>query len=112
MTLSEIKEKFGLRCLTKNLSLEREVKGAYVGDLLSDVMANVKGGYVWITVQVHPNIVAVASLKDICGIILVADREPDSETIAKAGAEGIPILSTALFGFELAGKLFELGIRG
>lgn len=112
MTLLELKERFGLKCLTENLSLEREVKGAYIGDLLSDVMANAKPGYVWITVQVHPNIVAVASLKDICGIILVSGREPDPETISKAAAEGIPVLSSTLFGFELAGRLFELGIRG
>jgi len=112
MTIEDIKKELGLKCLTPNLSLAREISGVYIGDLLSDVMANAKGGYVWITVQVHPNIVAVASLKDICAIILVSGREPESDTIAKASSENIAVLSSNLLGFELAGRLYELGLRG
>ena len=112
MTLSDVARKLGLKPFTSSASLDREVEGAYVGDLLSDVMANAKEGCVWITAQVHPNIVAVAALKDLCGIILAAGRTPDPETVQKAESEGVPILGGDESSFELAGRLYELGVRG
>jgi len=88
--------------------LGKEVRGGYVGDLLSDVMANSKEGDIWITRQVHQNIVAVASLKDLAGIILIQGSEPALDTAAKANAEGIPILVTDLPAFEIVGQIYKL----
>ncbi len=89
-------------------NLGREVKGGYVGDLLSDVMANSKEGDIWITRQVHQNIVAVASLKDLAAIILIQGSEPAPDTASKANAEGIPILATDLPAFEIVGRIYKL----
>ncbi len=61
--------------------LNREVTGGYTGDLLSDVMGNAREGYIWITRQVHQNIVAVASLKELAGIILINSCLPASDTL-------------------------------
>jgi ribosomal protein S2 len=82
-----------------------------VGDLLSDVIANSGKGNVWITRQSHQNIVAVAELKEHAGIILVLGREPEKGTLEKAREVGIPILTTPLSGFELAGRIYEI-IKG
>jgi len=112
MTLAEVARKLELECVTTGPPLDREIEGAHVSDLLSDVLANAKAGYVWITLQVHPNIVAVASMKELCGVIMASGRSPDPETIEKAETEGVPILVGGLSGFELAGRLYELGIRG
>ena len=38
------------------------VENVYIGDLLSFVMANGKEGALWLTVQKHLNVVAVAEL--------------------------------------------------
>jgi predicted transcriptional regulator len=92
--------------------LEREIKGGYASDLLSDVIAHSRAGDLWITLQVHQNIVAVASLKDLAGIIVVNGIEPDRDTLAKAEAEKIPILVTPLSAFEVAGRLYQKGISG
>jgi predicted transcriptional regulator len=92
--------------------LENEVEGGYVSDLLSDVMAHSKKGDIWITLQGHPNIVAVAKLKELAGIIIVNKRNPEEETIKKAKDEKIPIMTSNLTAFELVGKLYELGISG
>ena len=89
-----------------------QVLGGYASDLLSDVMANSKPGFLWITLQVHQNIVAVAALKELAGIILVNGRVPDEETIRKAGEENIVIATSSLPAFELIGRIYELGIRG
>ncbi len=92
--------------------LSTQVAGGYVSDLLSDVMANSKKADIWVTAQVHPNIVAVAVLKELAGIIIIGDRKPETETIKKAEAEKIVIMSTNLTAFELAGRLYEMGISG
>ena len=108
MQLYELVRKLGLRVCCAEGSLGRDVRGGYVGDLLSDVMANSREGDIWITRQVHQNIVAVASLKDLAGIILIQGSEPTPDTAAKAGAEGIPILVTDLPAFEIVGRIYQL----
>jgi hypothetical protein len=110
MKLNEIAKKLDLACRTSSVSLEREVAGGYASDLLSDVMAHSKAGDLWVTLQVHPNIVAVASLREHAGIVLVGGREPQEETLEKAKEEGVPILVSGLNGFQLAGRLYEMGI--
>jgi predicted transcriptional regulator len=51
-------------------------------------------------------------MKELAGIILTGGREPDAETVQKAEEEGIPILVSPLFTFELAGRLYQIGISG
>jgi hypothetical protein len=88
--------------------LKTEVQDGYTGDLLSDVMANSKEGDLWITRQVHQNIIAVASLKDHAGIIMVHGAEPARDTLEKALKENIPVMGTDLSGFEIAGRIYNL----
>lgn len=101
-----------LTILCGNDKLDRLVRGGYSSDLLSDVMAHARPGDVWLTLQSHPNIIAVAVLKEIAAIILVNGRIPESETTEKATQEGVPILSTKLTSFEIAGKLYAMGLSG
>ena len=108
MKLSEIVEKLSLDVKTVNDSLTQEVTGVYVSDLLSDVMANSKDGNLWITLQTHLNIVAVAGLKNLAGIIIVNSRQPEKEITAKAQSENVTIMSTSLPAFEVAGKLYQM----
>lgn len=112
MKLSEIVEKLDLKVVAGANNLNSDVKRGYVSDLLSDVIANSKEGDIWITLQVHQNIVGVASLKELAGIVLVNDRYPEEETIRKAEAEGIPIAVSTLPSFEIVGRLYNFGILG
>ena len=106
MKLNELVEKMEFEVRTGGDRLDVEVTKAYASDLLSDVMAHAAEGAVWVTLQTHQNIVAVAVMKSLAAIILVNGREPDAETIAKARTEKIPILVSQLAAFELAGRLF------
>lgn len=112
MTVFDIVKTFGLQTKTGKDRLEEQVTGGYAGDLLSDVIAHSRKGNIWITIQTHPNIVAVAAMKELSGIILTGGREPDSETVQKAEEEGIPILVSPLFTFEMVGRLYQTGISG
>jgi hypothetical protein len=95
-----------VRSAADNLNIN--ISGGYTGDLLSDVMANSHEGDIWITRQVHQNIVAVASLKEHAGIILVNSCEPARDTLEKAIQENIPILVSGMSAFELTGKIYNL----
>ena len=112
MKLTELVEKLNLDVRSAKAHLDREVTGGYASDLLSDVLANSEEGNVWITLQLHQNIIGVASMKDLSGIILVNNREPEQETLEKAESEQIPIMITDLPTFELVGRLYNLGIVG
>jgi hypothetical protein len=112
MKLSDLASRLDLKVYTAETGLDRPVGGGYAGDLLSDVMAHGRKDDIWVTIQVHPNIVAVAVLKELAGIVLANGREPAAETVERAKAEGVPILGTAVHTYELAGKLHGLGIKG
>ena len=91
---------------------DNEVLGAYSSDLLSDVMANSREGDLWITLQKHVNIVAVAQLNGISAIALVNNRTPEPDTLARAEEMRVAIISTPLQAFDAAGVLYARGIRG
>jgi hypothetical protein len=112
MTLSDLARRLDLKVYAGETALERPVGGGYAGDLLSDVMAHGGRDDLWITIQVHPNIVAVAVLKELSGIVLANGREPAAETLEQAGKERVAVLGTRMSAFEFAGRLYELGIKG
>lgn len=112
MKLTDLVEMLDLKVRSAHGSLDNEVTGGYASDLLSDVIGNSREGDLWITFQVHVNVVAVAIMKDLSGIVFVGGREPDEDTVEKAETEGIPIMVSKLPTFELVGRLYGLGIRG
>ena len=112
MTLGQIVEKLSLAVVAVPEGLDREVTGGYASDLLSCVMARARQGNLWITLQAHPNIVAVASLLNLAGIVVTEGMTPNSETIEKAVSEKIPIMTTPLTTFTVVGRLAALGVQG
>jgi len=112
MKLTDLVNTLGLKVISAPGNLNNEVTGGYVSDLLSDVIGNSREGDVWITLQSHVNVVAVASMKDLAGIILVSDRQLDEDAAAKAEEEGITVMVSELPAFEVVGRLYGLGVRG
>jgi predicted transcriptional regulator len=110
MNVQQIVDRFELKVAGGGGGLARTVQGGYCGDLLSDVMANAPAGCVWLTVQGHQNIVAVAVLREIAAVVITGDRPPDPDTLQKADQENIPILQWGRSAFELAGELYALGV--
>ncbi len=108
MNVRDVVEKLSLEVRTTQGDLGRAVKGCYISDLLSDVMANAQEGELWITLQTHPNIVAVAALKNLAGIIITNKRNPEEETLKKAESEHITVAVSSLSTFEAGGRLFAM----
>ena len=108
MKLSDIMKELAAEVKCCETSLNNEVSWCYCSDLLSDVMANASKDSVWITLQTHPNIVAVASLLGLSAILISRGATPDPVTLEKAAQENIVVLTTNLPTFEAAGRLFKL----
>mgnify|MGYP001316308358 FL=1 len=87
MKISEIANALGLK--TVYFCNDYEIEHGYVGDLLSIVMRSAQQNSIWLTVQSHVNIIAVASLTGIKAIVLCEDLEFPDETIQKAKEENI-----------------------
>lgn len=108
MKISDIVKLLDLKVISGEGGLSNEITGGYVSDLLSDVIGNAREGQVWITLQTHQNVIAVASLKDLAGVIVVKDSVADEDTIEKSNSENIPVLVTSLDTFNITGRLFEI----
>jgi len=108
MKVTEIVEKLGLKVFSGHEGLGREITSGYASDLLSDVMGHAESGSVWITIQTHRNVMAIASLRDISAVLITCGEKPGDDTMAQSNEEGIPVLGTELSTFALAGRLYSL----
>ena len=89
-------------------SPDKEIEGAYIGDLLSWVMGNANPNNVWITIMSNINTIAVSTLVDVSCILLAENVEPDNDALATAEEKGVNILSTPLSAYEAALKVSTL----
>ena len=111
MKLHYVVRELSLTVRAGKARLDRPVVGGYAADLLGCAMAGSHPGQVWLTLQGHLNVVAIAGLNDLSGVIVTEYKPVSAETLAKADEEGIPILSTPRTTFEVAGLLWALGLR-
>jgi hypothetical protein len=111
MTVAEVAQTLGLDVLTGHRTVSREVTGGCVSDLLSYVMGTAQAGNLWITIQVHPNIIGVVELLDLAGVVVAHGQTPEEPTIDKAREQGILLLTSKETAFALAGRLYALGVR-
>jgi hypothetical protein len=112
MNLQQIIDHLELKPLTQTQDFSQvEPKSGYTADLLSCVMAGAKAHCIWVTLQAHVNIIAVAALLDMSAIIITEGAQPDQATITKANAQSIPVLSTPRSTFDIVGELWSLGLR-
>lgn len=107
MTVNDLVRDLDLKVFSGEKGLEIEISGGYTSDLMSDVMGHAEKGNIWITLQTHKNVMAIASLKELAAVILVKGLKPDNDTLEKSNEENIPILGTSLESFELSGRVYE-----
>lgn len=108
MTVREIMDKLNLNLAGGEKGLDKEVEGIYICDLLSWVMAHGSSKDVWITIQTHPNIIAVATLLELSCIIVPENAEIEEDTIKKANDEEIPLLVSNENGYRICTQLYNI----
>jgi hypothetical protein len=112
MNLAEIARSLNLTLLTESKDLTDIVPaGGYASDMLSCVLSGSTRQGIWITLQAHGNIVAVAALLDLSAVIITENATPEPATIEKANEKGVTLFSTQAGSFEIAGRLWNLGLR-
>jgi hypothetical protein len=117
MRLDELAQALELKELTPRASAAAEEGGGdvtrgYASDLLSDVLAHAPAGGLLVTLQVHLNVVAVASHAGLRAVIFSCGRMPDDDIVGRAAEEGLTLYSTPADTFDVVGRLHELGVRG
>ena len=111
MQVKDIIAILDLKVFGGSQGLDNEITGGYTSDLLSDVMGHADNGKIWVTLQTHKNVIAIASLKELAAVILIKGNEPDADMLAQAEEEGIPVLGSKEEAFEITGKLYNLLTR-
>ena len=111
LKIEDLVEKLELKVINEGGNEEQIISNVYICDLLSNVMAKGKAQTLWITIQTHQNIVAVASLLNFSAILLPEDLMLDAQALEKAKNEGLTILSSSKTAYALAGELYQLGLK-
>lgn len=111
MQIKEVIEALGLTVAGNTGDMQAEVVGGYASDLLSNVMGQAEPGMVWVTMQGHQNIVAVASLIGLSAVIVAGGATVDEDALKKADANNITVLTTEMSAYDVIGKLYALGIK-
>ncbi|MCL6432153.1 MAG: serine kinase [Anaerolineae bacterium] len=110
MTVEDVVRATGLTVITGEAALQREVTGGYASDLLSCVMARARKGNLWVTLQAHTNVVAVASLLELAAVIITEGTQADEAARGKAEAEEVVLLSSPETTFAVVARLAALGV--
>lgn len=82
-----------------------EITDLYIGDLLSCVMANIDEKNLWLTTQTSMNVLAIAHLHDLAGIVFCEGMYPSKEVMMEAESKGIPLFSYDGHSYHLAREL-------
>jgi hypothetical protein len=111
MTIRELADMIGATVETGAVDTDRDVTCGYACDLLSWVMSRGREGMAWVTVQAHMNAVAVAVLADMSCVIAAEGVRFDEAVVKKADDEGVALLASDKSAYEIAGMMYEKGIR-
>jgi serine kinase of HPr protein (carbohydrate metabolism regulator) len=107
MIVKEIMDSMNLRLAAGESGLSNKIEDVYVCDLLSWVMAHAASKSAWVTIQTHPNVIAVATLMDLSCVIIPENAEIDEQTINKANEEGIPVLVSCESGYKISCQIYD-----
>jgi predicted transcriptional regulator len=105
MTLRELATLLEWDALSEGSGLDVAVLGCYSGDLLSHALASAEPGQIWITIQRHANVVAVAQVAGLAGILLACGSRASDSVIERAREGGVPMLTSPDSAFVLAGRI-------
>lgn len=107
MTVKELSDKLGLTVFYMEEE-DREIEGAYCGDLLSWVMGRCPANSVWVTIMSNQNVAAVAVLCDTACTVLSEGVQPDAELLERAEKQGVTLLGSDLDEYQLCWRIKEL----
>ena len=112
MTIKDVKDALGAKCICGEDLQDREVHAACGSDMMSDVLAFVKDRAVLLTGLCNPQVIRTAEMMDIVCIVFVRGKMPDNAMIEMAMEREIVLLGSGHRMFSACGLLYEIGLRG
>ncbi len=111
MILKEIAELLEAEVFCKVEDLEKEITCAFGSDLISDILMCTKEPTILLTGLTNPQVVRLADMIDLQGIIFVRGKKPPVELVEMAAERGLPMISTAFTLYKSSGILYNSGLR-
>ncbi len=112
MKLHEIQQALNASVLTGEDQLDRDIRTAGASDLMSDILAGVAEGCVFLTGLTTVQTIRTAVVSGVSAVVFVRNKIPPQEVIDMAKKEGIPLLSSPWSMFVSCGRLHALGLTG
>ncbi len=108
MTVQELIDRQIFRVVNAGDDPGRTVTGVFCCDLLSIAMGKAPADSAWVTVMGNVNTIAVATLTDVACVIIAEGAALDEVARARAGEQGVTVLSTEEPIFTAALRIHEL----
>ena len=112
MKICEGKEVLNAELLCGDELLENEVSYAFGSDLMSDVLAFVKGKTLLLTGLTNQQVVRTAEMADLSAIVFVRGKKPGEDIVQLATEKDIALLLTRDTMYTASGKLYSNGLEG
>jgi predicted transcriptional regulator len=112
MLIKEIKELLNCRSLTSEALLDRKIEYCFGADLMSDVLRFARIGSLLLTGITNNQVLQVAEIMDLKGVVFVRGKEPDKSVVEEAEKRKLPLLLTENLMFDSCGILYSKGLRG
>lgn len=112
MKICEVKKVLGAEVLCGDNLMDNEVSYAFGSDLMSDVLAFVKGKTLLLTGLTNQQVVRTAEMADLSAIVFVRGKKPGEDIIDLATEKNIVLLMTKDTMYTASGKLYSNGLEG
>lgn len=112
MKIIEVKKILNAEVLCGDHLMENEISYAFGSDLMSDVLAFVKGKTLLLTGLTNQQVVRTAEMADLSAIVFVRGKKPETEIVELAVENGIVLLLTKDTMYTASGKLYSNGLEG
>lgn len=112
MKICEVKEILCAEVLCGEKNINKEISYAFGSDLMSDVLAYVKGKTLLLTGLTNQQVVRTAEMADLSVIVFVRGKKPEEEIVQLAMENDMVLLSTKDSMYTASGKLYGNGLQG
>lgn len=112
MKICDVKDILGAEVLCGEELLCNEVNSAFGSDLMSDVLAYVKGKTLLLTGLTNQQVIRTAEMADLGAIVFVRGKKPGEEIVELAKENEIALLLTKDTMYTASGKLYSKGLQG
>jgi predicted transcriptional regulator len=112
MKICDVKKILNAEVLCGDKNLNNEVSYAFGSDLMSDVLAFVKGKTILLNGLTNQQVVRTAEMADLSAIVFVRGKKPEEDIVKLAVEQEIVLLLTKDSMYTASGKLYSGGLEG